>query len=65
MSLTTEMLRSLLREYIGVEFDPEEVQRLKPLVDRQVALMRELHALDLGAEDPRAMHYADDRRLLP
>jgi len=64
MSLTIEMLRSLLIEYVGVEFGPAELERLLPLVERHLARMRELQALDLGSDDPRTMHYVEDRRLL-
>jgi hypothetical protein len=64
MALTNEMLKVLLQECIGAELADAEVERLRPLVERQMARMRELHALDLGHEDPREMRYINDRRLL-
>ena len=60
--MTTETLKALLMEYVGVEFAEEEVERLLPLVERQIERMRELHALDLGGDDPRTMAYINDRR---
>jgi hypothetical protein len=64
MALTNEMLKALLRESIGAELGDAEIERLRPMVERQMARMRELHALDLGREDPRTMQYIVDRRLL-
>ena len=64
MALTNEMVKVLLRETIGAELGDAEIERLRPMVERQLARMRELHALDLGREDPRAMQYINDRRLL-
>ena len=64
MALTNEMLKVLLKESIGAEFGDAEIERLRPLVERQLARMRQLHELDLGREDPRAMRYINDRRLL-
>jgi hypothetical protein len=60
--MTTETLRVLLKEYIGVEFPEDEVERLLPLYERQLERMRELQALDLGGDDPRTMAYINDRR---
>lgn len=64
MALTDETLRVLLKEYLGADFGPAEIERLRPLVERQLERMRELQALDLGGDDPRTMHYINDRRLL-
>jgi hypothetical protein len=63
-ALTIETLRTMLRETIGAEFGDAELERLRPMVERQLERMRELHALDLGREDPRTMRYINDRRLL-
>lgn len=63
MALTNETLRTLLKEYIGAEFGDAEVERLRPLVERQLERLRELQQLDLGGDDPRTMHYINDRRL--
>ncbi len=63
MTLTNETLRILLREYVGAEFSETEVERLRPLVERQLERLRELQGLDLGGDDPRTMHYINDRRL--
>jgi hypothetical protein len=63
MELTPEMLRALLLEYAGTEFGPAERERLLPLVEKQLAHLRELAALDLGGDDPRDLHYVTDRRL--
>jgi hypothetical protein len=60
--MTTETLRVLLKEYIGVELPDEEVERLLPLYERQLERMRELQQLDLGGDDPRTMAYINDRR---
>jgi len=64
MALTNETLRALLIEYIGTDFGPEEIERLRPLVERQIERMHQLQALDLGGDDPRTMHYITDRRVL-
>ncbi len=64
MTLTLDVLRVMVREYLGVEFDQETLERLLPLVDRQMERMRELQALNLGSDDPRSMHYINDLRLL-
>jgi hypothetical protein len=63
MALTNETLRILLKEYIGAEFGDVEIERLRPLVERQLERLRELQQLDLGRDDPRTMHYINDRRL--
>jgi len=63
--MTTEMLRELLKEFVGVDFAQEEVERLLPLYERQQDRMRELQALDLGGDDPRTMSYINDRRISP
>ena len=63
--MTTEMLRKLLKEFVGVDFAQEEVERLLPLYERQQDRMRELQALDLGGDDPRTMSYINDRRNSP
>ena len=52
MALTTDTLRALLIEYLGGDFGPAELER-----------MRELRALDLGGDDPRTMQYLLDQRL--
>lgn len=64
MTWTAEMVRTLVKEYVGVELSEAEAERLRPLVEQQAERMRWLHELDLGGEDPRAMHYINDRRLL-
>lgn len=64
MALTNEMVSALLIEYLGTDFGPDEVERLRPLVERHFERMRELHALDLG-DDPRMMVYITDHRLQP
>lgn len=63
--LTSEMVRILLREYLGVEFGPEEIERLRPLIERQMERMRELHAVDVGGDDPQTTVYIQDLRLFP
>ena len=63
MALTSETLRELLIQYIGFDIGPEEAERLRPLLERQLERMRELQALDLGGDDPRTMSYIADRRL--
>ncbi|MBI4491525.1 MAG: hypothetical protein HY690_01885 [Chloroflexi bacterium] len=63
MPLAAETVRTLLLHYLGVEFGPAEIERLRPLVERHLEQMRELMALDLGTEDPRAMHYLNEPRL--
>jgi hypothetical protein len=63
MELTPELLRALLIEYTGTELRPAEQERLLPLIQKQLAQMRELAALDLGGDDPRNYHYITDRRL--
>jgi len=60
--MTADMLRELLKEYIGVEFAMEDVERLLPLYERQQERMGELQALDLGGDDPRTMSYINDSR---
>ena len=60
--MTIETFREMVKEYLGVEFPEEETQRLMPLFERQLERMRELHALDLGGDDPRTMAYINDRR---
>lgn len=60
--MTTEMLHAMLKEYIGIEFSPEDVEQLLPLFERQQERMKELQALDLGGDDPRTMQYINDRR---
>ncbi len=64
MALTTETFRILIKEYLGVEFSDAELERLRPVVERQIERMRELHTLDLGGEDPRTIHYIVDQRLM-
>jgi hypothetical protein len=65
MELTPEMLRALLLEYTGTDFGPAERARLLPLVEKQLAQLRELAALDLGGDDPRTLYFVTDRRLEP
>jgi hypothetical protein len=65
VELTDEMLRAMLLEYVGVEFGPEEIAHLRPLVERQLERLRELQAIDLGGDDPRTTHYIVDLRLSP
>lgn len=61
--MTTETLRALLQEYLGVELPDEEIERLLPVYERQLERTRELHALDLGGDDPRTMAYINDSRM--
>jgi hypothetical protein len=63
MALTEETFRALLKEYVGAEFDPEDMERLRALVERQMERMRELQSLDLGGDDPRTTQYIEDFRL--
>ncbi len=60
--MTIETFREMLKEYLGVDFPDNEVDRLMPLFERQLDRMRELHALDLGGDDPRTTAYINDRR---
>jgi hypothetical protein len=64
MTLTSETVRTLLQEFLGAEFGPAEVERLRPLIERQLERMRELRELDLGGNDPRGTVYITDRRLV-
>jgi hypothetical protein len=64
MALTIDTLRVMAQEYLGVELEPAILERLLPLVERQMARMRELQAIDLGEDDPRTMPYINDLRLL-
>lgn len=34
MDLTNENLRALLKQYIGMDIGEEEIQRLRPLIER-------------------------------
>ncbi len=61
--LSEELFRTLLMEYVGAEFSPEDTERLRGLVQRQSDRMHELQALDLGGEDPRTTSYIEDFRL--
>lgn len=63
MALTNETVRTLLREFLGADFGPAEVERLRPLIERQLDRMRELRELDLGGDDPRSAVYITDRRI--
>ena len=64
VALTNETVRTLLQEFLGAEFEPAEVERLRPLIERQLEHMRELRELDLGGDDPRTTMYITDRRLV-
>ncbi|HZT07734.1 MAG TPA: hypothetical protein VFC51_11935 [Chloroflexota bacterium] len=61
--LTDDVFRALLVEYVGVAFEPEDRERLRAVVERQQARMRELHAIDFGGDDPRTTQYVEDFRL--
>ena len=63
LSLTDEMVRELIVQYVGTDVGEAEATRLRPLLERQIERMNELAALDLGADDPRTMFYIVDRRL--
>ncbi len=63
MTLTEEMFRALLVQYVGAEFEPADMRRLHALVERQTERMQELLALDLGGDDPRTTAYIEDFRL--
>ena len=65
MALTNEMLRELLELYVGTSFGEVELERLRPLVERQFQRLAEIQALDVGGDDPRTTRYIDDRRLTP
>jgi hypothetical protein len=65
MALTNETLREMLLQYLGLDPGPAEVERLRPLVERQIERLQALQALDLGREDPRDMSYIVDNRLIP
>jgi hypothetical protein len=65
MMLSTDTLRELVELYVGAEFDDAELERLRPLVERQFARMQELQRMDLADEDPRKTPYIYDRRLTP
>jgi hypothetical protein len=65
MALTNETLRELLLQYLGLDPGPNDIDRLRPLVARQMERMQALHAIDLGGEDPRDTYYIVDRRLWP
>lgn len=64
MALTNEIVSALLIAHFGTDFGPEEVERLRPLIEQQLQRNRQLQALDLG-DDPRSMAYIKDRRLEP
>jgi len=64
MTLTNETVRTLLQEFLGAEFGPAEVERLRPLIERQLERMRELRELDRGGDDPRDTVYITDGRLV-
>ena len=61
--MTTETLRALLKELVGVELAEEDAERLLPIYERQLERSRELQTLDLGGDDPRSMSYINDRRI--
>ncbi len=63
MALTNETLREMLIQYVGFDPGPDEVERLRPLVERQAERLHALHAIELGGEDPRTMHFIADNRL--
>jgi len=63
MALTNDTVRTLLQEFLGASFGPAEVERLRPLLERQFERMRELRELDLGGDDPRTTVYITDRRI--
>jgi hypothetical protein len=63
--MTNETLRELLMQYLGLDPGPAEIERLRPLVEKQQERLRALQALDLGGEDPRTMFYVTDTRLTP
>jgi hypothetical protein len=65
MALSNETVSELLIQVFGTDFGTEEVEHLRPLLERQMERMRELQALDLGGDDPRTMFYITDRRLSP
>ena len=63
MALSEALLREMLIQYIGFDPGPSEVQRLLPLVERQLGRMQALRALDLGGDDPRTTSFITDDRL--
>ncbi|MPZ14438.1 MAG: hypothetical protein GEU73_08445 [Chloroflexi bacterium] len=65
MMLTNEIVRLLVKEHIGAGLAESEIERLRSLIEQQLERMRELHELDLGGGDPRAIHYVNDPRLVP
>ena len=64
MALTIDTLREMAKGYLGVELEPAILERLLPIVERQMERMRELQAIDLGDDEPRSMPYINDLRLL-
>jgi aspartyl-tRNA(Asn)/glutamyl-tRNA(Gln) amidotransferase subunit A len=62
-SFTDEILRALLREYVGAEFSSAEIAELRPHIERQLAHSRALQALGLEHDDPVEMPYIFDNRL--
>src|SRR3954471_6615500 len=65
MALTNETLRELLQQYLGLDPGQDEIERLLPLVAKQMERMQALHALDLGGDHPRDTFYIVDYRLPP
>ncbi len=63
MALSEALLREMLIQYIGIDPGPSEIQRLLPLVERQLERLQALRALDLGRDDPRTMSFITDDRL--
>jgi hypothetical protein len=60
MQLSGDDVRALVIHYLGVDFGPEEAERLRPLVEQHFRRMNELLALDLGGRDPRTMDFIAD-----
>jgi aspartyl-tRNA(Asn)/glutamyl-tRNA(Gln) amidotransferase subunit A len=65
MALTDEMVRDLVLQYLRTDVGAEEAAHLRPLLEKQLERMQQLHALDLGREDPRTMAYITDGRIIP
>jgi hypothetical protein len=63
MELSTDTIRRMIMDAYGAYLSPQEIEQLLPYVQRHFETMKQLHALDLGAGDPRTLHYIEDRRL--
>ncbi|MBU6430428.1 MAG: hypothetical protein KGR26_15535, partial [Cyanobacteria bacterium REEB65] len=63
--MSLETVRELIRNYLGLELDEDDLARIQARLSQQLKLIRQLEALELGEADPRQFHYIADRRLVP